>query len=503
MSSGRYQSRLFNTVHQQSRRLASQWEQTFRHLQVATKWGVEVLLYPVYLFLQSTDTAIKTLYSKEPPSPPKLSPNHSDLAPETSPPVDTPIQHVLEAVQNLPTEETKVNQLLQPLKLLWSKFFHHPTNNSPLPQTLTIPHKTVQNITPSSQNDVVIHQLSLVGGIATDLINRRLVLVSVENEILDILTPQQQAKLSKKIINELTNYFPNWQLHTNQNESHLLPQIERVLDKLTGKQTVEIHLLNGIINQYSLQASKIITSLDTALARLEAKTIVPSQEIAKFTHTQINIFLYGKEQLAARGEIAVNADDLEAPKLNIAELIEAAINYFFGVGKSKNLNVPGARGKLISAQTSEQWLEWSDLYGETPQIRGENTPNTLMINPGIAPSSSTGLSWQNKLPIPPTKSESSLVPRQKQPRHLTRIQKKSGKITTRKQIETSISPTSSDIYPHQDPSEADWIETKPTSVSYEKHPLEQVLEFLDRAMLWLEEKIVRVFQSLQSFWRGK
>ena len=73
-SSGRYQSRLFNFVHQQSRRLTQQWEHTFRHLQVATKWGVEALLYPVYRFLNPTESAGKTLEGKEPQTRLKLQP---------------------------------------------------------------------------------------------------------------------------------------------------------------------------------------------------------------------------------------------------------------------------------------------------------------------------------------------------------------------------------------------------------------------------------------------
>ncbi|WP_323374494.1 hypothetical protein [Nostoc commune] len=82
-SSGRYQSRLFNFVHQQSRRVTQQWEHTYRHLQVATKWGVEVLLYPVYLLFQSSESSGKTLHTKEPQTRLKLQPNDTDFQPET------------------------------------------------------------------------------------------------------------------------------------------------------------------------------------------------------------------------------------------------------------------------------------------------------------------------------------------------------------------------------------------------------------------------------------
>ncbi|MGH1396780.1 MAG: hypothetical protein ACRAVC_22525, partial [Trichormus sp.] len=190
MSSGRYQSRLFNLVHQQSRRLTTQWESTFRHLQVATKWGVELILYPVYLFLQSADTTVKKLSSPAPSSQPKLSPNYQDFSSQNPPSADTAIQNILEAVEHLPHAETTVisrniSKLWQPVQLFWSKFFDHPTNNSHFSQPLTIPHKTAQSITPTSQKDVLKHQLSGVRGIATSLINRQLVLVNLKNETLD------------------------------------------------------------------------------------------------------------------------------------------------------------------------------------------------------------------------------------------------------------------------------------------------------------------------------
>lgn len=98
-SSGRYQSRIFNFVHQQSRRLTEQLEHTIRYVQVATKWGVELILYPIYLLLQPDQSSERTLSSKEPPT-------RLQLEAETPPPADTPIQNVLETVKNLPFTET-------------------------------------------------------------------------------------------------------------------------------------------------------------------------------------------------------------------------------------------------------------------------------------------------------------------------------------------------------------------------------------------------------------
>lgn len=515
MSSGRYHSRLFNLVHQQSRRLTEHWERTFRHLQVATQWGVEALLYPVFLLLQSADATVKTLYAQEAPPQPKLQPNHTNFSPDTPPAADAPIQHVLEAVQNLTSEEVTVTPAntsvwFNPWEFLKSKFFHHPTTNSHLSQSLTISNKTVDSPNPVNQNDVLQRSLPVVRGIATDLVHRRLVLVSVENAILDILTPQQQAKLADRITSEVANYWHFQQLPEASKQGRLLPEIERILAKLTGKNTGENPVLAAGLSKFNI--GKIIAFIDTSVASLETKAIVPvqknSREMMRVVQTHVNIFLYGKEQLSGTGEIAVNHDDLTTPKLNISALIEAALNYFFGVGKDKQLvnqldqYLP--QSHQLNRDITDTWLDWHDLYGDAEKV----------TEVALVPSPSVGLSWHKQLNVPPSKAESNLVPRKKQPRHLTRIQPKSGRITADKHSESSISHRKNSHAKaelsrqqlHQETgveAQPDWIETKATSVGYEKHLLEQILEYLDRGMLWLEEKLVKIFQQIQSLWRGK
>jgi hypothetical protein len=49
----------------------------------------------------------------------------------------------------------------------------------------------------------------------------------------------------------------------------------------------------------------------------------------------------------------------------------------------------------------------------------------------------------------------------------------------------------------------DWIETQAQTIGYEKHPLEQILEWLDQAMLWLEDIFVKIGLFLQGLLRGK
>ncbi|WP_062292790.1 hypothetical protein [Nostoc piscinale] len=355
-SSGRYQSRLFNFVHQQSRRLTQRCEQTFRQVQVATKWGVEALLYPLYLVLQSAESKVKTLYSKEPQSRLKLAPNDCDRH-ETPPTADTPIQVVLEAVQKLPSEETsvKTSPSFHIIGAWWQKLFQHSkTNNLALTQSLTISDNSSSHLTPSQQKDVLQRYLPKVQGIATTLEQRKLVLVSTNNEILDILTPQQQTKILDKIISEVARYWHYQQLALPAHQTDLLPEIHRILAKLTGETPAKLPALTAVISPEILNTSKIIDILDKVIAKLEKNTVVPvqqnSQELIQVTRTKFNIFLYGQDEFAAPGNVTVSSDTLEPQTLNVQALIEAAINYFFGVGKDKKLDAANSNRQSLPAK---------------------------------------------------------------------------------------------------------------------------------------------------------
>ncbi len=542
-SSGRYQSRLFNFVHQQSRRVTQQWEHTFRHLQVATKWGVEALLYPVYLLFQSSESSGKTLHTKEPQTRLKLQPNDTDFQPETLPNADTPIQNVLEAVNYLSSDEpastrTKTSEhfnLLASLGVFRLKFVNHGSN---LTQSSNIPENQAGSLKPSQlENDLKQH-LPIVRGIATNLINRNLVLVTADNEILDILTPQQQTKLEDRIINEVAKYWQYWRLIIAKKETQLLPQIDRLLAKLTDGNTAKIPVLAEGIPKELLNTDRLLAFLDIAVAKLESNALVPaqerSQEIVQVAQTQLNIFLYGKEQLAGKGEIATNADGLETHTLNLQALIEAALNYFFGVGSRKTLEPTTSDerlpGKLFSLHfikafskspqlenqdlTDDPWLTWNDLFGNTETVADNSVTLSQKTNPALASSLSVGHFAQNNLSVKQPKVGSGLVRRKQTTNNLVSSQKASGKVASAKQTEARISQTKSENRKgeilqqqfHQNSqveAQPDWIEIKATSTGYEKHPLEQLLEWFDYVMLWLEEKFVNIFQSLRQLWQGK
>ncbi len=446
----RYQSRLFNFVRQQSRRLGESIQHKLRHLQVATKWTLEAILSSVYLMIEKAfESAGRQLQPEKQRRQLQLQAHDIESHIETSPSTDTPIQRVLEAV------EKQQYRVLKP-------------------------------------------HLPVVRGIASELVSRNLVLVSNENEILNILTLQQQEKLQDQIITEVASYWRYWRLSEEKDETEMLREIERLLTKLTDDSDIVDQMpalstetgsipvrriakrlevwgytnkvrLRGLpetraggfslhsrdfqsLGIYSQNPYPALTLLNAAVAKLKSNTLVPMQsaklavqkrssELIQVVQSQLNIFLYGKEQLTKSAPAAVST-------LNIQALIRAAINFFFGDD--------GAIGFAAALRAIAQ--------------------------------------------------------RQKSTRDLTPTQKTLAKIASAKQTALSVSQLESEsnkeeIFLQQShqttevEAKPDWIETKAKTIGYEKHPLEQILAWLDSVMLLLEEIFVKVFQSLQRFWQ--
>ncbi|MGM3305156.1 hypothetical protein ACSQ6I_04075 [Anabaena sp. WFMT] len=471
-SSGRYQSKLFNFFNQQSQRLTQQWENSFRHLQVATKWSVEALLYPLYQLFQPDELAGKR------------------LQPQTPPPVDAPIQHVLELVQNLPSAAASDTQNLQkvnPLKLLGDSLREAATR---LGWWKTVKNPSESNITKSlSPENTLQKHIPKVLGIAVHLENRNLVLVTNDNKILDVLTIQQQTKIADKINSEIAEYNYSLILADVKKEQELLPEIDRLLTKLTGQNNSDTRNFpeNNIVVNLPYYPGKILALLDNVIANLEISSLLPvkqrSQEIIQGAKNQLDIFIYGREQLEAREKNSFNANNLENQTPNIPALIEAAINYFFGgrnihqlENQSNSEKPPIKPSKQINQNQqlpksdliTDTWLSYGDLFGDV-EIKADD------VNSDLTASSFT--------------EDTQLDLSQKSKKGVFR-NKKSSKVGANPQVETEKK--------NQRQIQPDWIETTATFLGYEIHPLEQILAWLDHVMLWLE----MIFMNMIYFFKG-
>jgi hypothetical protein len=528
-TSGRYQSRLFKFFHRQSRRWGEQFDRTKRHLEVAASWSLEALLYPVYLLIQKATASYsgKQLHTDEQQPRLHLQGNEADSQSETPPSADTPIQRVLAAVDTLQAREIERRFPLAK----WADWLVGRIPNKTPPIT-PFPHRPIAETAIPPSRDPLVSSPPVVQGIASLLVNRNLVLVTAENEILDILTPQQQEKLQNRIIDEVAKYWRSWRLAQVENETKLLPEIDRLLNKLTSGSRGEVPALpqgtktEDIVQyQYLPLPSPALALLDTAFAQIESHAVVPisrvSGQLLEAVQNQLNIFLYGKhQQLTAEQEVLT--PDREYQTSKIQALIWGAINYFFGRNPKKlEQTTPthtvdqlpiGRNNKpqtalpqrppssalpkspdLQSENIADPWLTMDDLFGDLQEVTEVVNEQQLLIRSSqttksALPDSSsvrTRGEMNSKFKIPNFSSSSH------SPISKPETQSNKAESVHQQRKTTQVEP------------KPDWIETKAQTIGYEKHPLEQILEWLDRVMLWLEDIFVKIGLFLRGLLRGK
>ncbi|MGL5806720.1 MAG: hypothetical protein ACRC11_15005, partial [Xenococcaceae cyanobacterium] len=170
-----YKSRFLNFLNRQAIQIGDRLGVAFRNLKVATEWGVQVVLYPIYLAVQAGRSTGKQIGQRITISFSLPSAEDSGLTGEDRLSIidcDRPIDKVLKAIE--PSFEVNGDRI-----------------------TPTI--DRVQGNAPTF--------ITSIQGIASVLETQKLVLVDRDNHILDILNSQQQQKLKQSIILEVANYY--------------------------------------------------------------------------------------------------------------------------------------------------------------------------------------------------------------------------------------------------------------------------------------------------------
>lgn len=501
-SSGRYRSRLFNFVSRQTRRWIDRGERATRKVTVATVWGVQILVYPIYLLFQSARLAGKQLQY--------LWQGLNNPQPDLQPlPADTPIQKILETVKSLPLPASQQESL--------SVSFVDNEKTAVL---------TVENFSLNAEE---------IQGIATLPENQRLVLISPQNQILDILNQQQQQLLKKQISLELAEYLhhqrlvqeaqlPAMFLPPPANSENTLPPF-RVLQQfmtwmqrgrvagainLFAEETLQLHdevknrelqyrtqqlkqktqelkerqqeLTLRTQNQLGLELTNVsevndtslLAKVDRAIAIIETGSLAVASVPGYLVHHSREFSQLFKTRL----QDSVTAETNYSPdlKLKIEVLIKAAVEYFFGTRKTVELtlkDIPG-NGSDYTLETADPdfWLTEEELFPE---------PSALINKSQKAKFKSQNLGVIKEIKIAPYQSnvintlgEDSLV------------------------INKNILQKPSQ-YNHNDTT--DTIEIQATSTGYIKHPLEQVLEILDRTMFFIEELLLTIWQEIQELFK--
>ncbi|NEP49405.1 MAG: hypothetical protein F6K65_11500 [Moorea sp. SIO3C2] len=455
---GPYRSRLFNFINRQSQRFVDQAQRTIRHLKVAGVWGGQILLYPVYLLVQASLSAGRQISSSVKAGLPQLR-TFSHAQPQEKPPeADTAIKRVLQelnlskftldaGLDNLKPSNGQPVSLNngQPI-LLERQRLTSLNNGQPVSlnngQAVTAGEWATPNQTPVQgwTNGYI-----LIQGVACLLDNRGLVLVTVENQILDILTPQQQQKLISRISWELADLLRKWRLAyslggkkaspslATLDHPPIFPPIRLFWRLMAWVQTSPVAIAINLFGEsriisatrtlreravskgqsatsnhrqpkpkpFQLSPSSpiqdLLTFLDDKLLELESHQLVQRSEVLVKLSKQIPLTLRQSTnqliQALQKPFIKPNSSEevtagSDTNRLKILSLIYAAIEYFFG-SKPSNFTLSG------SSQHSEipsgygeglPGANSNDLYPEAHQLSGDNYPP---LSRSLKPSTST------------------------------------------------------------------------------------------------------------------
>lgn len=573
-SSTRYQSRLFNFLNRQSRRWLDRGERAVRHLKVATVWGVQILLYPAYMLVQTSLSVGRQLSASVRQGRSPLKAFTASQPQETPPESDMPIQQVLGVVNSLHLPETAELVALPP------DAFISPVDESDNSEGIL-----------AKPNGLTIQQApkerAIVRGIASLLTTRTLVLVSDRNQIFDILSPQQQQTLAATMSWEVASYLHHRRIASSAKpaqprlsglarsgvflpiklfwrvmawiqagpvasatnlfgEATLAPPPERLPVRQQPQTPLQIAASE---DNWQSPPQGTLALLDRAVAQLETQPLAYGSEAALSLRDSLresygaivphfpgtsrttlaiqervqNLLHWVRQRLGTPNPSATLPGESRGEQFQIQALIQAAIDYFFSRRFSRlspeQSNLAGNDASALPSgegefEAADPWLTWSDLFGE---------PQTASTLPTSAPDSPAQLpeGFGSNIPVMPesevlratrrylnSRQQSSQLTQPKtRQTQLTRTSKHrttspatvsshKGSISpTTTETATLSNPTSPNSDTHLDPA-PDWIETPATPTGYVKHPLEQLLEWLDRGMVWLEEWVVKVWRWL-------
>lgn len=631
---GPYQSRLLKFISKQSRQIAENCDRTWRQVTSATLNTTQILLYPAYLVVQSSRMLARQLReSSQKIDLPELqefagrenlkfSQNSSSNWWDEEIGAESAIVDIVHMAENilLPSQTTtKYDNLsfvitaenwpspVTPQALgTQTHFTRNPTKT---PRNLVLEHQDTE--TPATEisinNGAAVNTTPKVQGIATFLPARSLVLVGAENQILDILTQEQQELLEGRITWEVANSGPgrreiakkelkfNLGLEEAAAKS-LLPPVRGFWQLMAWVQTSPLALKRNQFGESILAMKKainasadrhlIIAQTDRApITGVKTDRAIASASAIDYHTSELTTDFYSKFDRATNplsfvtllDRAAVNLEEFTIPQVSkitgdltdrqpaqieptteklspstrsivenyaksIEQMIWSSVDYLLGKETAASDNTEKSLAIKYSLQQKSventektetkgdrPWLNWQDLFGEpapsapdqitqiSTKVKPENT-EIEKLPPGRSTPKSTSpypeaiqnllAQLKSSINIKVTKSQpqntSNLENTQKNSRQSNL--EASTQIQQQTQPETATSPglgptTSKYISSAKEtektsPQEQaqEYLETTAESMGYIKHPLEQVLEWLDRIMVRLETIVEQLWE---------
>ena len=522
---GRYQSNLFNFLSRQSMNLRDRSNQTWRQMKLAAVWGVQILLYPLYVGFQAARLVGKQLRQTARQVLPKLKAVAQTIQPVEKSDFllsDTPIQRSLQLLDRL-TLSLPLDRLAMQLDpqdpsapgvlvvvggsaivgsgskpeqvgleiVGFSPAAHHLA----LPQTAQIS---------QAASHTLARSIKPIQGLASLLTSRNLVLVTTENQLLDVLSLEQQAMLQRRIVGEIASYwrqqrslaaqtgqfrpFVDSFLPLPAERTQALPPIRAIWQVMGWMQTSTVAIAANLFQEaYLLPAAPTAEpQLPGAIAALRsAQPIWKTKdewltEVRNWLRSGIKVTQFAQNP-APQGAIAA----AQQPRLTPEDILGAPNQPrgFMAQIQAKLREAQRGGSKLVRSAAAT--LAQAQADRELPKAEILQTLTQAEIAQR-AQASQSQRSLGLRRPSQPTANQPvseaiAIIP--------------STGVSLTRSADSSTSDQTTDLIPT-----SSWVEAKVSLVAYEKHPLEQLLDWLDRGMSWVEIKVSEVWRWLRDRW---
>jgi hypothetical protein len=465
-----YQSRVFTFVRKRTNQLKDTCTQGLRHLKVAVVWSGQILLYPIHLLAQTTK-----IFQSQLPSPPQ----QSVLPPVAEIEIEAALELIVEAGYpivlavsggSLAIEDTHSSQLSQVSSARKALSVMVNENSANIEQyDADTDDWEVSSYSPSGSRQVTTRK-PIIRGLSSLLLDRQLVLVTTENEILDILTSSQQQEIRRRIGIDLAMAWYQW--HTEKlTDSHspqqLLAKQQLALAAETGSTQLEIDSARGTLCDQDTSSSNLFKRLQDWLKDLVPQ---PSEQISS-ARGSVNDEIesvYQHQFPAASYSFTPQPPRIE----RLLELPQLPPIIETELVSSQNHSI-----QSVIVKFQPNWLkQWWSYYREYVYIPAQDDHQVIKE-----------LAEFELIPFgqPITTQIRSIS----EPIRVSEVSNKQQSIAeTSGQLAQKISE---DIEYQQD-----WIEADSELIGYSKSPLAKLLAWLDRVLLQIENWLIKTWKMI-------
>ncbi|WOB43214.1 hypothetical protein HNI00_08630 [Thermoleptolyngbya oregonensis NK1-22] len=537
-SSGRFQSRLLSYLSRQRLRLGDRTSRWIRQAQGAIALGAQVVLYPVYVAFQSMRLAGRQmgpaaqrvgLFLENV----KRSVQGKPALPASPPPADAPIHKTLRAIRSAGFANALTAAPAAPPSSPDSRAIalRPPSNLAPPPrpeddpapltfrEASALPTAEATRMNPQANPTLGNQGPADIGGIASRLDSRMLVLVTTTNALID-LSPQQQRWLQQQIIWELAN--------DGRARRRWLRRAG-----LTGRRSageLGSGASDGAIADLAAPPSRSLASsprgrltrmLPVPLPRETAAPPVKAfYQLMAWVQTgpvAIAANLFQEAALAVYFPPPEPAPRPGAPFPGTAPLPPSA-PIRSGIAPSLSPTIPPhlrphSPGEillqLLAEQPAEPFMEQvteqftGQFTGQlTGQLTGQPAERPTHVPANFSTEVISAERLTNARAIAPLVPTADLMP----DAHsviLTISRQDPSPLTPQPSSPPTLQSPSASLHapPHATPqattAQPPYIDTPATLVRYEKHPLEAVLDWIDRSIVWLETWLADLWRWLR------